>query len=68
MSRGTESLASAFSLLILDEVMKPDGSKFNVTEGRYRVLLRVQHALTDARLASSYESWLSEPFTYRKGA
>lgn len=66
--RNSEDPGQLASVLITDELMKPDGSKFNAPNGRYRVLLRAQRGFTDAKLASSYDSWLSEPLTHRKAA
>jgi hypothetical protein len=44
------------------------GATQTVPEGTYRILIRAQRALTDAKLAKNYDSFLSQPFTYRKGA
>lgn len=45
-----------------------NGTDFELPEGRYRTLVRAQRVATDPTLAASYDSWISEPFTYRKGA
>lgn len=44
------------------------GATQTVPEGTYRILIRAQRALTDGALAKNYDSYVSQPFTYRKGA
>lgn len=66
-SRNTKDAAlPQYVFSVTDMVTKEDGTTFTVPEGRYRVLLRAQRTYTDAKLAASYDSWLSEPFTYAK--
>lgn len=66
LTRNTEDAGSYYIIPISNKVTKADGSASDVMEGRYRVLLRAQRMFADATLTDSYESYLTDPFTYRK--
>ncbi|GAC97617.1 minor extracellular protease vpr [Pseudozyma hubeiensis SY62] len=49
--------------LITPDLTLPQNGSTTLTPGTYKVLLRAQRVLTDGKLESSYESYLSHAFT-----